>query len=79
MRYDQIVRSKGAMAQHIQRVDEVKIPDVWHTLDVLRNQVEGREARPLNRDEVEAVYELWHLSHDLLNHIKRINGEEHRP
>lgn len=75
MRYDQIVRSRDGQQRHIQHVNEVKIPDAWHALMVLQDQVEGIATRPLTANDVEALMETWHLCHDLLTHVKRINAE----
>lgn len=78
MRYDQIVRAKDGQQRHIQHVNEIKIPDAWHAIMVAQDQVEGISHRQLTAADVEAMTEVWHLCHDLLNHIKRINSEPNR-
>ena len=75
MRYDQIVRAREGTARHIQHVDEVKIPDLWHTAMAMQAQVDGEPDRELTAADVEMVLETWHLCHDLLKHVKRVCKE----
>lgn len=79
MRYDQIVRSRDGKQRHIQQLDEVKVPDVWHTLMVLQDQVDAVPTRALTAQDVQMLMETWHLCHDLLTHVKRINVEPQTP
>lgn len=72
MRYNQIVRAREGTSRHIQHVDEVKIPDLWHTAMAIKEQAEGRPDRPLNAEDATMVMETWILCHDLLQHIKRV-------
>jgi len=66
MRYNQIVRAKDGTARHIQHVDEVRIPDLWHTYMAIKDQ------QQLTAEDAEMVLETWTLCHDLLKHIKRV-------
>ena len=75
MRYDQIVRSRDGKQRHIQHLNDVKVPDAWHTLMVLQDQVEGVPTRALTAGDVEILMETWSLCHDLLTHVKRVNVE----
>jgi len=72
MRYNQIVRAKEGTARHIQDVNEIKIPDLWHTAALIQAQAEGQAERPLSADDAEMVLEVWALAHDLLTHIRRV-------
>jgi hypothetical protein len=71
MRYDQIVRSKSALNQHILRVEDLKIPDLWGTVGRMRK-------RKMRKADIANVEETWHLCHDLLKHVKRVCKEPHR-
>ena len=63
MRYNQIVRSKDGTQSHIQNVDEIKIPDLWHAYMAIKDKYP---------DHADAVLETWHLCRDLLKHVKRV-------
>ena len=69
MRYNQIVRAKDGTKRHIQLVDEVKIPDLWHITMAMK------EGRPMTEEDVAMVLETWCLCHDLLDHVKRVCKE----
>ena len=76
MRYNQIVRAKEGTQRHIVEVDEVKIPDLWHTIDAVRDHAKGESKARLTAKQADMVYETWTLCHDLLKHIKRICKEQ---
>lgn len=73
MRYDQIVRAKGGTDRHIEHVNEIKIHDMWHTAQAIRDK------KPLNEKDAEMILETWCLCHDLLDHVKRVCKEPHTP
>ena len=74
MRYEQVVRAKGAKKQHIQHVDEIKVPDMWHLYSQMLDAIEDPAGKPVLVDQAKAeqLLETWHLCHDLLNHLKRV-------
>lgn len=74
MRYEQIVRSQGGKQRHIVNVNDVDIPDLWHTAERIRDAA-GGEAMELTEQDAELVIETWALCHDLLEHIKRVCKE----
>lgn len=74
MRYDQIVRSRDGKQRHIVSVNEVDIPDLWHTAERIRDAAAGK-ASDLTEADADLVIETWALCHDLLNHIKRVCRE----
>lgn len=58
-----ITRFKGGTLESEVPVNEIKIPDLWHLSEKLRNE--------FGIDAGNEVLEVWHLAHDLLRHIKK--------
>jgi hypothetical protein len=59
-----VVLSLGGEDEHIVDLRKHEVPDLWHILP--------RITKPADR---EAVREVWHLSHDLRQHIlKKADG-----
>lgn len=80
MRYDQIVRSREGTDRHVQPLDEVRVPDIWHTAMIVKELAEGRTPeRRLTKEDAEMLLDTWHLCHDLLKHIERVNREPKSP
>lgn len=76
MRYDQIVRSREGMDRHVQSLDEIRVPDIWHTVTVVQNIAEGgTPEQRFTKEDAEMLLETWSLCHDLLKHIERVNRE----
>jgi hypothetical protein len=72
MRYEQIVRSRDGMERHIVDVRDVKIPDLWHTAERMREAVTGNS--DLTEADADLVIEAWALCHDLLDHQAGLRG-----
>ena len=49
------------------RVEQIHIPDLWHTADWLREEGFNEAA--------ENVLNVWHLAHDLRDKMLRLNDE----
>lgn len=80
MRYDQIVRSREGMDRHVQSLDEIRVPDIWHATMLVQALAEGRTPeRQFTKEDAEMLLETWSLCHDLLKHIERINQEPKTP
>lgn len=58
MRYDQIVRSREGMDRHVQSLDEIRVPDIWHTVTVVKNIAEGETPeRRFTKEDAEMLLE----------------------
>lgn len=80
MRYDQIVRSKEGTDRHVQSLDEIHVPDIWHTVMLVQELVEGgTPERQLTKEDADMLLETWSLCHNLLKHIERVNQEPKTP
>jgi hypothetical protein len=76
MRYDQIIRSREGTDRHVQSLEEISVPDIWHTVMLVKDLAEGRTPeRQFTKADAEMLLETWSLCHDLLKHIERINQE----
>lgn len=73
MRYNQIVQAKDGTNRHIQHVDGVKTPDLWHPAKAIK------DGRPLTDRDEERILVTWFLCHDLLDHVKRVCNEPDSP
>jgi len=56
---------KGGTAEYTLPVNHVVIPDLWH---IAQSQSEPYATK--------AILEVWHMAHNLLNHIKENEAEK---
>lgn len=73
MRFDHIVRARDGASRRIEKVGDIKVPDLWHLSESIRESGKGRKQQ--REKAADAVVETWALCHDLLKHIKRICRE----
>jgi hypothetical protein len=66
-RVTQVVRSQGGTAMHVAQLAHVEVPDCWKAVEKMRRRGSKKDA--------ELVLETWHLCHDLLAHIRKLEAQ----
>lgn len=60
----QVIRGNGGVDPQLVDVDEIRVPDIWHTMQRLRDW-----PSVVSEEEVDEILETWHLCHDLKKHV----------
>ena len=78
-----IIRAKGGTGEHVANLEDIQVPDLWHIAQDLKKDgtmvyvlVNGEFTWVLAGDY---VLDCWHLTHDLVRHIRDEEGERRRP
>jgi hypothetical protein len=59
-----ITRAKGGTAERVEQLSHIQLPDLWHLALELPGEMFDADT-PQG-----AVLEVWHLAHDLIEHIR---------
>lgn len=68
-----VTLSKGGKAEREAEVDEIEIPDLWHTAMRLKELGNSESDLRLSENFTKAsedILKTWHLAHDLKRHIQ---------
>ena len=78
-----VTLKRGAPGEHEVPVDEIQVPDLWHIAQALKKSgekvyvaVNGEFTWVLAGDY---VLDCWHLTHDLVRHIRDEEEAKRRP
>ena len=66
-RIQQVGRALGGTHKHIAQLSELAVPDCWH--------VAMRLAEAGDESGSKLVLETWHLCHDLLKHLHKLEKQ----
>ena len=72
-----ITRAKGAGGEHTVDVKDIRVEDLWHIAQALKDPGSLRilaTQKDMAFQCGESIISVWHLCHDLLRHIKDNQG-----
>ena len=62
MQYDQPNRSREGTDRHVQSLDEIQVPDIWHAVMLVQGLAEGKTSeRQFTKEDAEMLHEVWSL------------------
>lgn len=70
----QVTLARGGTAERTLNLRDVKIPDLWHTVEAIRI-ADGRPIA-LEPGTADVILECWNIAHQLRREWLRENGEE---
>ena len=66
-----ITLGAGGSAERQVPCGQIQIPDLWHIANFIAAQGRSAEERTRAEQMAEAILRVWHVAHDLQNHILR--------